>query len=239
MKMIRSALLLGLSLSSVRAASDGQPGESAHSSAGFQPGAYRATPGATAGRPSLEQQLSFAESENADSADDNRVRASTSLTPEGVEQLPELPKAKIAPAQNIMPQHDCLQFSATKKNTKSTKHRHFLFPKGSGGKVYYSEEIPQWFTLPTDPEKIKLCKGNRVEIDASGWSKEEGRKLYRLGFKTRDEARACCTQLQQRCPKASRRRRLTASELLARRRRRPTSAEVVLGRLLEEIRSLQ
>jgi len=35
------------------------------------------------------------------------------------------------------------------------------------------------------------------------------------------------------------RRRLTAEEILSRRRRRPTSAEVVLGRLLEEVKSLQ
>jgi len=37
----------------------------------------------------------------------------------------------------------------------------------------------------------------------------------------------------------ARRRFLTAQEILDRRRRRPTSAEVVLGRLLEEIKRLQ
>merc|ERR1711900_74021 len=39
-------------------------------------------------------------------------------------------------------------------------------------------------------------------------------------------------------PNLAGRRRLTAEEILRLRRRRPTSAEVVLGRLLEEIKSL-
>merc|ERR1711964_322955 len=149
---------------------------------------------------------------------------------------------------------------------KGSDTRHFLI-EGGDSKVYYFKEKPHgyetllapidlnssdgWFQLPSSTPsvlntKIRLSKGRlaisskTLVIQASHCSRS-GRSLeYRLVFDSKKEAENCRDKLRARCPKlVDRRRRLTGSEILARRKRRPTSAEVVLGRLLEEIRRLQ
>merc|ERR1711964_266403 len=102
-----------------------------------------------------------------------------------------------------------------------------------GGKIYYTTQRPAWFQLPARQNEIKISPSEKsILIPASHCSKTKRPKEYKLDFGTPARATEYLAKLRKHCPAA--RRRLTASELLARWQRRPTSAEVVLGPLLEE-----
>merc|ERR1711964_656951 len=88
----------------------------------------------------------------------------------------------------------------------------------------------------------RLCKGckdrkPRTDYSDSQWKKGKQNSRCKsciVAAKKAEAERRNKTKLGN-----GHRRFLTAQEILDRRRRRPTSAEVVLGRLLDEIKSLQ
>merc|ERR1711964_220416 len=145
-------------------------------------------------------------------------------------------------------------------NPSGSNMRYFVIPKGkSKHRVYYftSKTKPTAgsktksladgcggsFKLPyTNGHQVYVSTKNPTTVVINGRSclkkkQTVSSRKYSLVFDTEENAKKACAELQKRCP--TQRRRLTASELLARRQRRPTSAEVVLGPLLEEIQRFQ
>lgn len=125
-----------------------------------------------------------------------------------------------------------------------------------GKKVYYTGKFIENGTEVTKTLKCKILKmytSGLVRVEFNNKPRKiEGQKL---GFKCQVPIGGLSVQNPQSVtlrrlanaepaspvssPALAHRRFLTAQEILDCRRRRPTSAEVVLGRLLEEIKSLQ
>merc|ERR1712096_584105 len=98
---------------------------------------------------------------------------------------------------------------------------------------HWDPDSERWIVTLSQPSKIIRDYGNQYPKDKLS-VKPANLVLYT------SDSHDPPTSAQHRydiC--AGERRRLSASEILRRRQRRPTSAEVVLGRLLEEIRALQ